>query len=32
MTIPTFAISRSQKWFLKNRTSTPTTTATIAST
>ena len=31
-TMPTFAISRSQKWCLKNRTSAPTTTATIAST
>jgi hypothetical protein len=31
-TIPTFTISRSQSWCLKNRTSTPTTTATSAST
>ena len=31
-TIPTFTISRSQNRFLKNRTSTPTTTATSAST
>jgi hypothetical protein len=31
-TIPTLTISRSQKWCLKNRTSTPTTAATIAST
>ncbi len=31
-TIPTFAISRSQSWCLKNRTSTPITTVTSAST
>ena len=31
-TIPTFASSRSQMWFLKNRTSTPTTTAISAMT
>jgi hypothetical protein len=31
-TIPTFTISRAQKWCLKNRMSTPTTTATSAST
>jgi len=30
MTFPTLTLSRSQKWFLKNRRSTPTTTATIA--
>jgi hypothetical protein len=31
-TIPTFTISRSQKWCLKNRMSTPTTTTTSVST